>query len=62
MSAVYDILEFNPELLKPSTLCKAFDRFKMWMWRQFLYASAQHCPLGHGTIDGTYFESADPRR
>jgi len=42
MSAVCDVLELEPDdLPKPSTLCKAFDRFRMWVWRQLLRRSAQ---------------------
>jgi hypothetical protein len=62
MSAVCDFLELvSDELPKPSTLCKAFDRFKMWVWRQLLRASAQQLPTsGHGAIGGTYFERTSP--
>lgn len=61
-SAVCDFLELgSDELPKPSTLCKAFDRFKMWVWRQLLHASAQQLPTsGHVTINGTYFERTSP--
>ena len=62
MEAVCELLEFDPEELPdPSTVCKAFDRFKMWVWRQLLRASAQQLPTsGHGSIDGTYFERTSP--
>ncbi len=62
MEAVCDELELDPDdLAKPSTLCKSFDRFEMWVWRQLLRASAQQLPTsGHASIDGTYFERTQP--
>jgi IS5 family transposase len=62
MDAVCEVLELDPdELPKPSTLCKAFDRLKMWVWRQLLRVSAQQLPTsGHGAIDATYFERTQP--
>ena len=42
---------------KPSTIYKAFDRFKMWVWRQLLRRSAQQLPAsGHAALDSTFFE------
>lgn len=41
----------------PSTLCKAFKRTSMRVWRQLLRRSAELLPRnGHGAIDATYFD------
>jgi IS5 family transposase len=62
MEAVCEELDLDPDdLPKPSTLCKSFDRFEMWVWRQLLRASAQQLPTtGHAAINGTYFERTQP--
>lgn len=62
MEAICELLELDPnELPDPSTVCKAFDRVKMWVWRQLLREGAQQLPTsGHGSIDGTYFERTSP--
>jgi len=58
MEAVCEELDLDPDdLPKPSTLCKSFDRFKMWVWRQLLRASAQQHPQsGHVALDSTFFD------
>lgn len=45
------------EFPAPSTLCKAFKRASMWVWRQLLRRSAE-LPNhnGHAAIDATYFD------
>ena len=45
------------EFPAPSTLCKAFNRAPMSVWRQLLRRSAELLPQnGHGAIDATYFD------
>jgi len=45
------------EFPAPSTLCKAFKRTSMSVWRQLLRRSAELLPQnGHGAIDATYFD------
>ena len=45
------------DLPDPSTLCKAFDRITIDVWRVLLRQSAQlHEPSGHVALDATYFE------
>ena len=45
------------EFPAPSTLCKAFKRAPMSVWRQLLRRSAELLPQnGHGAIDATYFD------
>jgi len=58
MEAVYEKLELAPDdLSDPSTLCKSFDRFEMWVCRQLLRRSVQQLPTtSHAAIDRTYFE------
>ena len=62
METICDELGLDPDNLpNPSTLCKSFDRFEMWVWRQLLRASTQQLPIsGHAAIDGTYFERTQP--
>ena len=41
----------------PSTLCRAFNRTPMRVWRQLLRRSAELLPRnGHGAIEATYFD------
>jgi len=58
MDEVCEVLELESgELPKPSTVCKAFDRYKMWVWRQLLRISAQQLGgSGHVALDSTFFE------
>lgn len=45
------------EFPAPSTLCKAFKRAPMSVWRQLLRRSAELLPQnGHAAIDATYFD------
>ena len=45
------------EFPAPSTLCKAFKRAPMSVWRHLLRRSAELLPRnGHGAIDATYFD------
>jgi len=62
MKTVCEVLDLDPDdLPDPSTLCKSFDRFKMWVWQQLLRRSAQQLPTSvHAAIDGTYFERTQP--
>lgn len=62
MNDVRAVLDLRDETLPaPSTLCKAFDRFKMGVWRALLGVSAQQVPTsGHGALDATFFERSEP--
>jgi len=62
MPEVCEALGLNPDALpKPSTFCHSFDRFKMYIWRALLRASAQQLPQsGHVALDSTFFERTDP--
>jgi IS5 family transposase len=62
MNDVRSVLDLvDEDLPKPSTLCKAFDRFKMGVWRALLRVSAQQLPAsGHAALDATFFERSEP--
>ena len=51
------------DLPDPSTLCKAFDRITIDVWRVLLRLSAQlHEPSDHVALDATYFERSRASR
>ncbi|ARS90729.1 IS5 family transposase [Natrarchaeobaculum aegyptiacum] len=58
MSEVRDVLDLDQdELPDYSTICKSFDRLKMWVWRALLRVSAQQHPQsGHVALDSTFFD------
>ena len=58
MDRVWRVLDLRRgEFPAPSTLCKAFKRAPMSVWRQLLRRSAELlAPNGHAAIDATYFD------
>ena len=58
MERVRAVLNFHRgEFPVPSTLCKAFKRASMTVWRQLLRRSAELLNQnGHAAIDATYFD------
>jgi IS5 family transposase len=58
MTALLEVLDLEDENVPDfTTLNKSFDRFKMWVWRALLRASAQQHPQsGHVALDSTFFD------
>jgi len=58
MTALLEVLNLEEgDVPDFTTLNKSFDRFKMWVWRALLRASAQQHPQsGHVALDSTFFD------
>ncbi len=58
MTALLEVLDLEQRDVPDfTTLNKSFDRFKMWVWRALLRASAQQHPQsGHVALDSTFFD------
>jgi len=58
MTALLEVLDLEEgDIPDFTTLNKSFDRFKMWVWRALLRASAQQHPQsGHVALDSTFFD------
>lgn len=58
MGDIREVLELDREDVPDyTTIYKAFDRFKMWVWRQLLRWSAQQLGgSGHVALDSTFFD------
>lgn len=58
MAEIREVLELDQDDLPDyTTIYKAFDRFKMWVWRALLRVSAQQRPQsGQVALDSTFFE------